>query len=86
VLFKKSGFDEYDIQQLKTIASVLNLETMYDPVSKQDGIFKDLVESDNIYETVKKYPDRKLLPATDDNPYFEHKTDFSDLNLGTIKE
>jgi len=85
-LFKKSGFDEFDIQQLKTIAAVLNMETVYDPVSKQNGIFKDIIESDNIYETVKKYPHKKLLPATDDNPYFEHNTDFSDLSLSVIKE
>jgi hypothetical protein len=86
VLFKKAGFDEFDIQKLKTMSSLLNLETIYDPVSKQDGIFKDLVESDNIKETVKKYPHMKLLPATDDNPYFEHNTDFTDIGFGNIKE
>ena len=86
VLYKKSGFDEFDIQRLKTMSALLNLETIYDPVSKPDGIFKDIIESDNIYETVKKYPDIKLLPATDDNPYFEHTTDFTDIGLGSIKE
>lgn len=86
VLYKKAGFDEFDVQRLKTMAALLNLETMYDPTSKQDGIFKDIVESDNIYETVKKYPDMRLLPATDDNPYFEHKTDFTDIGFSTIKE
>lgn len=86
VLFRKSGFDEFDIQRLKTMSALLNLETMYDPTSKQEGIFHDIVMSDNIKETVKKYPGMKLLPATDDNPYFEHNTDFSDINFGTIKE
>jgi hypothetical protein len=86
VLYKKSGFDELDIQRLKTMAALLNLETIYDPTSKQDGIYKDIIESDNVYETVKKYPDMRLLPATDDNPYFEHKTDFTDIGFGTIKE
>lgn len=86
VLYKKSGFDEFDIQRLKTMSALLNLETIYDPVSKPDGIFKDIIESDNIYETVKKYPDIKLLPATDDNPYFEHTTDFTEIGLGSIKE
>jgi len=85
IVFKKNGFDKYDIQILKTQAGLLGLETIYDPVSKQDGIYKELIESDNIYETVKKYPG-KLLPATDDNPYFEHQTDFKDLNLSTVKE
>ncbi len=86
VLFKKSGFDEFDIQRLKTMAALLNLETVYDPTSKQEGIFNDIVQSNDIYETVKKYPDRKLLPATDDNPYFEHNTDFMDVGFGSIKE
>ncbi len=85
IVFKKDGFDQYDIQILKTQAALLGLETVYDPVSKQDGIYKDLIESGNITETVKKYPG-KLLPATDDNPYFEHQTDFKDLNLATVKE
>lgn len=28
----------------------------------------------------------RLLPATDDNPYFEHMTDFTDVGFGQIKE
>lgn len=86
VLFKKSGFDEFDIQRLKTMAALLNLETVYDPTSKQEGIFNDIVQSNDIYETVNKYPGRKLLPATDDNPYFEHNTDFIDVGFTNIKE
>lgn len=86
VMFKKSGFDEVDIQVLKTIAAVMNLETLYDPVSKQDGIYKDIVESNSVFEYLKKYPHLKLVPATDDNPYFEHKTDFTDVGLDAIKE
>jgi hypothetical protein len=85
VLYKKDGFTDYDIQVLKTQAALLGLENVYDPVSKQEGIYKDLIETNNIYETIKKYP-TNLLPATDDNPYFEHMTKFSDLNLKTIKE
>ena len=85
IVYKKDGLSEFDIQILKTQAALMGLEIVYDPVSKQDGIYRDLIESDNIYETVKKYP-VKLLPATDDNPYFEHMTDFSNLSLTNIKE
>jgi hypothetical protein len=85
VMFKKTGFDEYEIQLLKTICALLNLETVYDPVSKQDGIYKNLVEQDDIYETIKQYP-VNLSPATDDNPYFEHQVKFTDLNLSQVKE
>lgn len=86
VLFKKSGFDEFDIQKLKTMSALLNLETIYDPTSKQDGIFKDIIESNSISDIAGKYPDRKLYPATDDNPYFEHNTDFTKINFSSIKE
>ncbi|HMQ80754.1 MAG TPA: hypothetical protein PKE39_12615 [Ignavibacteria bacterium] len=86
VLFKKAGFDEFDIQKLKTMGALLNLETVYDPVSKQDGIFKDIVESTTIDEIADKHPGIKLYPATDDNPYFEHNTDFTSINFGNIKE
>lgn len=85
IVYKKDGFSEFDIQMLKTQAALMNLEIVYDPVSKQDGIFKELIESDNIYETAKNIS-ANLLPATDDNPYFEHMTDFSDLSLSNIKE
>jgi hypothetical protein len=44
-----------------------------------------LIESDNLYETIKKYSSN-LKPATDDNPYFEHQIGFSDLNLASFKE
>lgn len=86
VLFKKAGFDEFDIQKLKTMGALLNLETVYDPVSKQDGIFKDIVESTTIDEIAGKHPGIKLYPATDDNPYFEHNTDFTAINFSNIKE
>lgn len=85
VLFKKTGFDEYDIMRLKTMCSLMNLETVYDPVSKQDGIYKALIEQDDVYESIKQFP-VNLSPATDDNPYFEHQTNFSDLNMSSIKE
>jgi hypothetical protein len=86
VIFKKSGFDEFDIQKLKTMASLLNLDVVYDPISNQEGIFKDIVQADNIGEIYNKYPNLKLEPATDDKPYFEHLTNFSDINYETIKE
>jgi spermidine synthase len=85
IVYKKDGFNESDIQLLKTQAALLSLEIVYDPVSNQDGIYKDLIMSDNIYETIKKYP-VNLLPATDDNPYFEHQTNFTDLSPSVIKE
>lgn len=85
VVYKKDGFSEFDIQLLKTQSALLNLETIYDPVSKQAGIYRELIQSDNINETIKDYP-FNLSPATDDNPYFEHQTSFFDLKLSNFKE
>lgn len=86
VIFRKSGFDEYDIQRLKTMASLLNLETIWDPTSRQEGIFNEIIETDDMENLYNKHSDLKLKPATDDNPYFEHFTDFSSLTLENIKE
>ena len=85
VVFKKDGFDQYDIQILKTQAALMDLEVVYDPTSRQDGIYKELIESDNLPETINKFP-VNLAPATDDNPYFEHMTKFSDIGYSNIKE
>lgn len=85
VIFKKDGFNENDIAILKTNANLLSTELMYDPVSNQEGIYNDIVQSDNLKETLNKYP-QILTPATDDNPYFEHQTRFIDLNPAKIKE
>lgn len=85
VVFKKDGFDQYDIQILKTQAALMDLEIVFDPTSRQDGIYKELIESDNLPETIKKFP-VNLAPATDDNPYFEHMTNFSDISYSNIIE
>lgn len=85
VLYKKDGFSEYDIQILKTQANILSLETLYDHISKQDGIYKGLIETDDLTTIISKHP-LNLSPATDDKPYFEHTTDFTKLTLNDFKE
>lgn len=85
VVYKKDGLNELEIQLLKTVANLMGLEIVYDPVSNQEGIYKDIIQSDNLAETLKKYP-QILTPATDDNPYFEHQTKFSNIGTLDIKE
>ncbi|MCX7877694.1 MAG: hypothetical protein N2510_03520 [Ignavibacteria bacterium] len=86
VIFRKSGFDEYDIQRLKTMSSLLNLETIWDPTSKQEGIFNEIIQANDLDSVYSKYRNLKLEPATDNNPYFEHFTDFTSLTLNDIKD
>jgi hypothetical protein len=85
VVYKKDGLNDLEIQLLKTHTNLLGLEIVYDPTSNQDGIYKDIIKSDNLSETFIKYQ-QILTPATDDNPYFEHQTKFSNLTFSNIKE
>jgi hypothetical protein len=81
VLYKKDGFSDIDVFDVRQEASSLNLDIMYDPLSTQDSYFKRLIESDNIYDPESKYP-----PATDDRPFFDQNIGFSNLSLQGIKE
>src|SRR4030095_4795022 len=47
VLYKKSGFTELDVLNVRNEASDLNMEILYDPLSGNDSYYKRLIESDN---------------------------------------
>lgn len=80
VVYKKDGFDQYDIMRLKTQAGVLGLNIEYDPVSNQEGMYRDLIEGNPPPINL-----GNLNPVTDDNPYFEHQTNFLDLKPEMFK-
>jgi len=81
VLYKKDGFNALDVIDIRQEASLLNMDIMYDPLSTQDNYYKQLIESDIIYD-----PDSKYQPATDDRPFFDQNIGFSNLSLQGIKE
>ncbi|MBK8550352.1 MAG: hypothetical protein IPL53_04525 [Ignavibacteria bacterium] len=81
VLYKKSGFTELDIINVRNEASDLNMDILYDPLTTQDSYYKKLIESDNVYD-----PDNKFQPATDDKPFFDQNIGFSNLSIAGIKE
>ena len=81
VLYKKNGFSALEVIDIRQEASSLNMDIMYDPLSAQDNYYKQLIESDNIYD-----PDSKYQPATDDRPFFDQNVGFSNLSLQGIKE
>ncbi len=81
VLYKKDGFSALDVIDIRQEASSLNIDIMYDPLSTQDNYYKQLIESDNIYDPVSKYQ-----PASDDRPFFDQNIGFSNLSLQGIKE
>lgn len=85
VLYKKDGFNEADIIDIRAEASSLSLDILYDPLTTKESIYKKLVESDNIYADVKMSPDN-LEPATDDKPFFDQNIGFGNLTMTGIKE
>lgn len=85
VLFKKNGFNVDDVIKIKNEAASLNLDIDYDPISKQDGYYKQLIESDNIDNEISNAK-LSITPATDDKPFFDKNIGFSNLTLDGIKE
>lgn len=85
VLFKKNGFTVDDVIKIKNEAASLNLDIDYDPISKQDGYYKQLIESDNIDNEISNAK-LSITPATDDKPFFDKNIGFANLTLEGIKE
>lgn len=81
VLYKKRGFTDLDIVNVRNEASSLNMDVMYDPLSTQNSYYKQLIDSDNIYDAENKYQ-----PATDDKPFFDQNIGFSNLSWSGIRE
>jgi len=85
VLFKKNGFTPDEVIKIKNEAAKLSLDIDYDPVSKQDGYYKQLIESDNIDNEI-SIAKLNITPATDDKPFFDKNIGFSNLTFDGIKE
>ncbi|MBX7046066.1 MAG: hypothetical protein K1X86_09530 [Ignavibacteria bacterium] len=85
VLFKKGGFNYNDIIKIKNEASKLSLDIEYDPLSKQEGYYKQLIESENIDNEINSSK-LNITPATDDKPFFDRNIGFSNLSFDGIKE
>ena len=78
VVYKKDGFDEFEIFDIRNEASILGLDIEYDPLSRQEGIYQQLIESDNIYSEIEKF-ETDISPATDDKPFFDNNIGFENL-------
>lgn len=85
VVYKKNGFDFFDMINMRNEASALNLEIEYDPLTTQDNKYNVLVNSKNIEQEIAKDPS-VLTPATDDKPFFDDNYKFSDVRWSTIKD
>ena len=85
VLYKKNGFDEFDIIDIRNEASSLGLDIEYDPLSKQDGVYKQLIESDDIEKEIESF-NTYIKPATDNKPFFDNNLGFGYLTWEGMKE
>ncbi|MEO8664430.1 MAG: hypothetical protein ABI462_02945 [Ignavibacteria bacterium] len=85
VLYKKDGFSEADVINVRNEASSLSMEILFDPLTTQESVYKKLIESGNIYEDVKNF-DKKIEPATDDKPFFDQNIGFGNLSWSGIRE
>jgi hypothetical protein len=85
VIYKKDGFDSFDVIKMKNEASALSLDIEYDPTSRREGIYKEIIESGDVKDLYSKYGN-KIIPATDNSPFFDQNIGFGNLTLAGIKE
>jgi hypothetical protein len=84
ILYSKRGFSEQDILKIRSEASSLGLEILYDPNSNQPGLYAELIESPGDV-AIAKYGS-KVKPATDDKPFFDQNIGFGGLTFAGVKE
>lgn len=82
VLYKKNGFTESEVIDVRDESTKLNLQLLYDPYSTETSIYKKLIDSDITPES----PQQNLQPATDDKPFFDQNIGFGNLSWNGIKE
>lgn len=84
IVYKKNGFNDLDVINVRYEASSLGLDIEYDPLENNHGVYKDLVESNDIENLTNGRPD--LIPATDDKPFFDNNFGFGNVNWTNVKE
>lgn len=81
LLYKKNGYTDIEVLDIRREAGSLGMEILYDPLSTDDSYYKQLIETDNIYSN-----ESNLKPATDDKPFFDQNIGFSNLSWKGITE
>lgn len=83
VLYKKNGFNDLEILDIRKEATSLGLEILYDPLTTTDSDLKKQIESKITFtESFTKGTE----PATDDKPFFDQNIGFENLTIDGIKE
>lgn len=84
VLYKKDGFEQNEILDVRLESSSLGVEILYDPITEVQSIYKNIIESDNRNFSGELHQNTE--PATDDKPFFDQNIGFANLTFDGIKE
>lgn len=84
IIYKKNGFNDFEVMNVRYEASMLSLDIEYDPLGNQEGVYKDLIETNDLESIIKGKPN--LIPATDDKPFFDDNFGFGNFNWANVKE
>ena len=85
IVYKKNGFTQEDILNIREEAGFLNLDLLYDPISTAQSSFKTLIDS-SVYSEIPEFSEESIIPATDDKPFFDQNIGFGNLSAENIKE
>jgi hypothetical protein len=89
VVYKKDGFTQPDVINMRDMSSMLGIEELYDRMSFEESVYKKLSESENVEQTIKLLSDElnlDLRPATDNRPFFDNNIGFGNLTFDNMKE
>lgn len=89
VVYKKNGFTQPEVIEMRDMASVLGIQILYDRISFEESIYKNLSESTDIEQTIETISNElnlDLRPATDNRPFFDNNIGFGNLTFKNMKE
>lgn len=89
VVYKKDGFTQPEIIEMRDLADILGIEILYDRISFEESIYKKLSESkdiESLINTVSEELNLDLRPATDNRPFFDNNIGFGNLTIQNMKE
>ena len=83
VIYKKDGFSQPDILNLRNESLKLGLEILYDYTGSRNDYLKSLVENQDL-ESVIKNSTFSINPATDNKPFFDNSFGFNNINFTNL--
>jgi hypothetical protein len=89
VVYKKDGFTQPEVINMRDVAKMLGIEVMYDRMSSDESIYKNLSESKDVEQSIRDISNElslDLRPATDNRPFFDNNIGFGNLTFQNMKD